>query len=41
MVRWLLAHGARRDAPGYEGKTPLEVAQASRRRTVVALLRLQ
>ncbi len=29
MVAWLLAHGATPDAPDYEGKTPLQVAEES------------
>lgn len=38
MVRWLLAHGADRHAPGYEGKTALDLARQGRHLQVAAVL---
>jgi ankyrin repeat protein len=38
MVRWLLDHDANPYATDYEGKTPLERAQANGHTSVVALL---
>ena len=39
MVAWLLAHGATPDAPDYEGKTPLQVAEESGRDDIADVLR--